>query len=458
MKKFVKNLFASFIVICCLFIPQITNSYEFESDEREGNAKQTRKDIYSLYETYKDILGEDESNSYSQFGVTNYNGVCNYVTVDGTTIPLETYVAGVVKAEIGAEYDNPELLKTQALIARSFVLRAKANSTSCSVVNGQSFQAYSKVDPNNERDKLYIAAANATAGQVITRNGEIALTQYQSYPAGQFQTEDSSGWHVKFRRFANDPSTDWTWNGPSKETVRSGNNYRGTEMEYDNDHNWGLSQTIAGYLSRVEGYSYQDLVKLFYAEPITVISDGKYDGDITYVSSSFGNVVYWNQGDFYKEYYSTDPLNRNQFGGATIKSHGCGPTSVAIIASSMLGREITPIETTSKVCLNGGCTSGGSYNKVLADTLRKDYGLNVTTTTNDQLVINALSTNNALVIAHMGPGTFTTGGHYIVLTGVSADGKVSVADPGSRKRTQQKWFSFNTIIEEKKAQYIIVQR
>lgn len=455
MKNF-KRYFLLITLFICLLSPQITNAYDFPNDARKNRAENIRKNIYSLYDMYKDILGEDEANNSSQFGVTNYNGVCTNVTVDGTTIPMETYIAGVVKAEIGSEFDNPEVLKAQALLARSFLLRSKGNSSSCSVVNGQSFQAYSKIDPNSSRDKLFMAAANATAGQVVTRNGKIALTQYQSYPAGQFQKEDGNGWHVQFQRFADDESTKWTWNGPAKEYVRSVNNYRGTEMDYNNSHNWGMSQTIAGYLTRKEGYKYTDVIKLFYNEPITVLSDGRYDDRISYVNSSFGQVRYWNQRDFL-EYYSTDPNNINQYGGATIKSHGCGPTSIAIIASSMLGRNISPIETTAKLCARGGCSSGGSYNQSLADSMRLDYGLNVTTTTNDQVVINALATKNALVIAHMGPGTFTSGGHYIVLTGVTSDGMVSVADPNSRELTQQ-LFPFNTIIEEKRAQYIIVQR
>ena len=48
--------------------------------------------------------------------------------------------------------------------------------------------------------------------------------------------------------------------------------------------------------------------------------------------------------------------------------------------------------------------------------------------------------------------------HYIVLTGVNSNRQVSVADPGSRANTEKKWFSFNTVIEERKAQYIIVTR
>ena len=35
----------------------------------------------------------------------------------------------------------------------------------------------------------------------------------------------------------------------------------------------------------------------------------------------------------------------------------------------------------------------------------------------------------------MGPGTFTKGGHYIVLRGLDANGNVIVADPASRERS-----------------------
>lgn len=457
MKKVVKGLSVSVFVLCSLLTPQLTNSYEFESEYDEERARQTRNEIYSLYNLHKEIIRVKDTDT-NQFGIMDYNGACSTVTVDGTTIPLEEYIAGVVKAEIGVEYDNPELLKSQALVARSFLMNSKGDSSNCSVTNGQSYQAYKKIDPNSERDKAYIQAASATAGQVVSRNGKAALTQYQSYPAGKFQKEDSTGWHVQFQRFANDDSTKWTWNGPSKEIVRSGNNYKGTEMDYDNDHNWGMSQTIAGYLTRKEKYTYQDVIKLFYNEPIVTLTDGKYDGEIKYVSSNFGNIVYWNQGDFNKYYYSEDPYNKNTY-KATIKSHGCGPTAVAIVASSMLGKNISPIETTSQVCKIGGCTTGGSYINSLATALKDVYGLKVKRTNKHQEVINALGTNKSLVIVLMGPGTFTSGGHYIVLTGVNEKGQVSVADPGNRQRTNKKWFAFNTIIEEKKAsQYIVVTR
>ena len=49
----------------------------------------------------------------------------------------------------------------------------------------------------------------------------------------------------------------------------------------------------------------------------------------------------------------------------------------------------------------------------------------------------------------MGPGTFTTSGHFIVLRGVTADGKVLVADPYSYSFSQRKW-NLSLIMREAK--------
>lgn len=55
------------------------------------------------------------------------------------------------------------------------------------------------------------------------------------------------------------------------------------------------------------------------------------------------------------------------------------------------------------------------------------------------------------VIAHMGKGTFTRSGHYILLCGVTAEGEVIVNDPGSRERTA-KAYAIDLILHEAKTQ------
>jgi ABC-type bacteriocin/lantibiotic exporter with double-glycine peptidase domain len=55
-----------------------------------------------------------------------------------------------------------------------------------------------------------------------------------------------------------------------------------------------------------------------------------------------------------------------------------------------------------------------------------------------QMIVDALASGK-LIIAIMSKGHFTSGGHFIVLRGVTADGKILVADPASKSRSEQEW-------------------
>ena len=44
----------------------------------------------------------------------------------------------------------------------------------------------------------------------------------------------------------------------------------------------------------------------------------------------------------------------------------------------------------------------------------------------------------AVIVCSMGPGDFTTGGHFILITG-AADGGFSVNDPNSSERSARLW-------------------
>jgi hypothetical protein len=47
----------------------------------------------------------------------------------------------------------------------------------------------------------------------------------------------------------------------------------------------------------------------------------------------------------------------------------------------------------------------------------------------------------------MTKGHFTSGGHFIVLRGITAEGKILVADPASVKRSEQEW-ALSLIVNE----------
>ena len=43
------------------------------------------------------------------------------------------------------------------------------------------------------------------------------------------------------------------------------------------------------------------------------------------------------------------------------------------------------------------------------------------------------------IICVVGPGDFTTTGHFIVLAGADADGNITVKDPNSRQNSEKTW-------------------
>lgn len=110
----------------------------------------------------------------------------------------------------------------------------------------------------------------------------------------------------------------------------------------------------------------------------------------------------------------------------TIGSSACGPTSAAMIVSSIKGT-ITPV-TMSELFVENGYRSAnnGTYwsaYRAVAD----EFNIGYTETADIQKAIELLR-NNHYLICSVGNGLFTTGGHYIVIYGI--DGEIlKIYDP-----------------------------
>lgn len=133
---------------------------------------------------------------------------------------------------------------------------------------------------------------------------------------------------------------------------------------------------------------------------------------------------------------------------STIGAAGCGPTSMAIVITTLLGVEHTPMELAQWSVENGyRCEGNGSYHSLIPNAA-KEYGLACEGVGKEEVdkIVEAL-TSGKLVVAIMGEGTFTSNGHFIVLRGITSDGKVLVADPASFSRSEKEW-KLSLIIEE----------
>ena len=56
----------------------------------------------------------------------------------------------------------------------------------------------------------------------------------------------------------------------------------------------------------------------------------------------------------------------------------------------------------------------------------------------EEHIMNTLEEGSP-IICIMGPGDFTTSGHFIVLTGVDSNGEILVNDPNSLSNSERSW-------------------
>lgn len=118
---------------------------------------------------------------------------------------------------------------------------------------------------------------------------------------------------------------------------------------------------------------------------------------------------------------------------------GCGPTCLAMAGYYLTGDEnMTPDKIAGFAQRNGYYEAGYGSSWTLISEGAEKLGLKATELPLvKKKMVNALKAGNPVILA-MGPGDFTTAGHYIVLTGVE-DGKFRVNDPNSRENSQRLW-------------------
>ncbi len=120
-----------------------------------------------------------------------------------------------------------------------------------------------------------------------------------------------------------------------------------------------------------------------------------------------------------------------------------------MVVSTLTNKTINPVEMARWSYKNGYYAEGGvgSYHSLIPNAA-KHFGLSVegTGASNPDKIIQALS-KGQLVIVIMGKGHFTSSGHFMVLRGITEEGKILVADPISIKRSEQEW-DLSIILDE----------
>lgn len=130
----------------------------------------------------------------------------------------------------------------------------------------------------------------------------------------------------------------------------------------------------------------------------------------------------------------------DMYGEDPIAIDGCAPTSLAMVAVGLTGNtSVTPLSVSDYAYNNGYYIDGVGSSWSLISEGSKHFGLKShELPLNKSSILSTLESGNPIILT-VGPGTFTSTGHFLVLTGLTDDGKIKINDPNSKLNSSKSW-------------------
>lgn len=132
---------------------------------------------------------------------------------------------------------------------------------------------------------------------------------------------------------------------------------------------------------------------------------------------------------------------------------GCCPTALSMVYMGLTGDgSISPADMANLAAKDGYETDYNGTSTGFLTGEASQLGLSC-----DQISVDSGSLVSSLqsghiIICNVGPGDFTTGGHFIVITHLNSDSTLSINDPYSSVRSAKTW-TIDTVIDQTKALY-----
>lgn len=147
----------------------------------------------------------------------------------------------------------------------------------------------------------------------------------------------------------------------------------------------------------------------------------------------------WRQGEM-PHLYQTDALwSGVPYGGGTVAKNACGPTAMSMLYVYFTGgTDMDPGAMASWADRNGYAPTGATEWSFMSEGAYAFGFTGEMINPTRAAVEDALRAGNPVVCV-VGPGDFTTVGHYIVLKDIDDRAMVGVYDPNSPERSARRW-------------------
>ncbi len=138
--------------------------------------------------------------------------------------------------------------------------------------------------------------------------------------------------------------------------------------------------------------------------------------------------------------YQTDSVWANEpYAGGKMATHGCGPTALSMVDVYWNGKAAKDPAAMAKFSENNGYVESGATAWRFMKEGASQLGMRSTELSASRDSVLSLLRAGTPIVCCVGPGDFTTEGHFIVLAGIDEKGKVIVRDPNSVDRSNQTW-------------------
>lgn len=127
------------------------------------------------------------------------------------------------------------------------------------------------------------------------------------------------------------------------------------------------------------------------------------------------------------------------YGSSTVAVSGCGPACLAMVIAGLTGdNSVTPYDVARYANAHGYYVPGAGTAWTLMSKGSAHFGVIGEELPLVESIMKRELAEGRPIICSVGPGDFTTAGHFIVLTGVE-DGQFTVNDPNSPQRSEMLW-------------------